>query len=107
MELGEKLLHFDPVNLLMLLVGVGFIYATLRSDSQWHTEWIKRHSSECDAKDKLITEILVELRTSNARLIELTAFHSAGLAKLEEEQLRQRDRAHDLANQLFTLKGRQ
>src|SRR3990167_4071313 len=92
------LLNFDPITLIVVLGGFIATWATLRGDSRWHTEWIKKHSKECDEQRKANNEILTELRASNTHLVTLTTTHHERMGKIDDEIIRLRDRQHDLGN---------
>lgn len=85
-----KLLHFDPVNAGIVIVGIYVVYLLLQKDSGWHTEWIKKHDAECDLRRKESAEILVELRESNARLCTLTEGHHDRIGRLENQMDKKR-----------------
>ena len=81
----DQFLHFDPITLIAILVGIVGGWYTLRNNSKWHTEWIKKHSKECDDYTKLNNEILSELQQSNARLTTLTEGHHERIARIETQ----------------------
>ena len=83
------LLHIDPINLIIVVSGIIVIWTTLRNDSKWHTDWIKKHSAECDELRKANNEILNELRTSNEHLSTLTESHHERLGRIETQMDRQ------------------
>lgn len=71
----------------ILLISIGFIgtWYTLKSDSRWHTTWIKKHSEDCDEYRKINAEVLTEIRTTNAHLVTLTEAHDHRLGRLEQQ----------------------
>jgi hypothetical protein len=89
----ENLLHFDMLNaVLILIMGIGAYRAFITRNTnfaesiKWHSEWIKKHSTECDARDKATTDILSELRTSNQHLVTLTEAQGHRLDRIEMQQ---------------------
>ena len=69
---------------MLVLVGgsIGAWY-TLRNDSKWHSEWIKKHTEESDAREQKTTEILSALLTTNAHLTTLTEGHGQRIDRIE------------------------
>jgi hypothetical protein len=57
----KDVLHFDPVTIAVILAGFIGTWYTLRSDSKWHSEWIKTHDKECDENKRQTAAILAEL----------------------------------------------
>ena len=86
-----EFLHFDPVNVLVVAVFAVGSWYTLRSETQWHSMWIKKHDDECDSQRKLNSELLAELRTSNVHLATLVEGHTGRLDKVDGEIIRLRD----------------
>ena len=56
----DELLKFDPIEVIVIVCGFIGTWYTLRADSKWHTEWIKKHSTDCDEQRKANIEILTE-----------------------------------------------
>jgi hypothetical protein len=83
-------IHFDPFNAVLILIAIGTGYrayvstqSKLKTDTDWHTEWIKRHDEECDQRDRSYTALLGELQKSNAHLTTLTEGHTQRLGRIE------------------------
>lgn len=81
--------HFDPVNLIVVLLAAAGAWFSLRNDSKWHGEWIKRHSIECDEREKTTIRILSELQNSNAHLTTLTSGHHERIQRIENSMDRE------------------
>lgn len=81
----KDLLHFDLVTVVVLLAGFVGTWYTLKSDSRWHTAWIKKHSEDCDEYRKGNAELLTAIRTTNAHLVTLTEAHDHRLERLEQQ----------------------
>ena len=79
----DELLKFDPIEVIVIVCGFIGTWYTLRADSKWHTEWIKKHSTDCDEQRKANNEILAVLRASNERLCALTEGHHERLGRIE------------------------
>ena len=91
--MAQELLHFDPLTVAILVIGFIGTWYTLKSDSKWHTEWIKKHSAECDAREATTTKIFAELTTSNAKLTTLAETHDHRLERVEGQLDRYRQAA--------------
>ena len=83
-------LHFDPIQTVLVSVAAIWAWFKIRADSEWHTEWIKRHSDECNDRDERTTKILIELQTSNAHLVTLTEGHNDRINRIEHQMDRAR-----------------
>ena len=100
----SELLHFDPITVIVVIASVIITWANLRRDSKWHSAWIKKHSEECDAREKQVTTVLLEMRTSNAHLETLVTSHHESIQRIDSEVIRVRDRVHDLGNDIQKVK---
>lgn len=96
----KELLHVDLITIAIVIGGFIGTWYTLRADSKWHTAWIKKHSEECDKRETQITNILLEMRTSNAQLSTLVTGHHESIQRIDGEVLRVRERVHDLAHDI-------
>lgn len=83
-------LHFDPLNAVLILLAIVASYkgwistqTHLENESKWHTEWIKKHSEECDQRDRNYTAIIIELQKSNSHLTTLTEADGKRLDRIE------------------------
>jgi hypothetical protein len=79
------LTHFDPITIGIIVAGFIGTWAVLRNDSKWHSDWIKKHSAECDEQRLLNTAIFTQLKESNARLTVLTEGHDHRLERIENQ----------------------
>lgn len=82
--------HFDPLNAVLILIAIiagyrAFISreTALEKDNAWHSEWIKKHSTECDQRERAYMGILAELKAGNAHLTTLTEGHGERLSRIE------------------------
>lgn len=87
--MGEYL-HFDPVNLAVVIAGIIAFWVTLRKDSDWHGSWIKKHDAECDQQRQINNRILTELQKTNEHLITLTESHGGRIDRIENQMDRAR-----------------
>lgn len=99
----KELLHFDPITLLVLIGGFIGTWTSLRKDSSWHTQWIQKHSEQCDEQRKQNNDIITSLKASTAQLVTLTDGHHERMNKIDDEVVRIRERAHDLANEVMRV----
>lgn len=96
----KELFHVDPITIVVLIVGFVGTWTALKKDSRWHTTWIKAHDKDCKETRAANSEILTELRTSNAHLTTLMTAIQQRQERTDDEIVRVRDRSHDLANEL-------
>ena len=96
MDVIESLFHFDPLNVVLLVLGMIGAWYSLRDkvsastkDIAWHSEWIKKHSVDCDEQRRLNNEILASLRESTMRLTTLTESHHERIARIEGREDRE------------------
>ena len=82
--MGE-FLHVDILNLVVVIAGIIVMWTTLRNDSKWHTQWIRKHDTECEEQRKANAKILTELQTSNAHLATLTESNGHRLNRIENQ----------------------
>jgi hypothetical protein len=89
--------HFDPFNAFLVLIAILASYrgwistqASLKKDSDWHSEWIRRHSDECDERDRTYIGLLIELQKGNAHLTTLTEGQGERIARIETQMDRKR-----------------
>ena len=81
----SNLIHFDLLNLIVVVVGLIGAYFTLVRDMRWHTEWIKKHDAECDEQRKNINAVFSELKTSNSHLSTLVDSHHDRIVRIENQ----------------------
>lgn len=85
----KELLHFDPITLITVVIaflGNQYVGSLLnKKDSKWHSDWIRKHSAECDEQRKENSEILTELRTGNATLAALVTSHNDRIGRIETQ----------------------
>ena len=80
----SEFLHFDPINLVVVIVGIVAAWVTLRNDSKWHSTWIHEHSKECDEQRKANNKILTELQTVNAQFATMAQAHDHRIDRIEQ-----------------------
>lgn len=79
----KELLHFDPLNLIVVVLAAVGAYFTLQRDSKWHTQWIQKHDKECDEQRTINTGLFTELKSMSAHLATLTEAHEKRLDRAE------------------------
>lgn len=81
----KELFHVDAVQLVVLIAGFIAMFVRLKGNTEWQGTWIKKHSEECDQREKTVNKILVELQTSNAHLTTLTVNQGDRISRLEHQ----------------------
>lgn len=88
----KELIHFDPINLLIVIVGFGaFWYKFFRSHDKLvdtvsaQAEWTQIHDRECDEQRRANMQILTEIQKVNSRLTTLTEAHEKRIDRLENQ----------------------
>ncbi len=79
----KELFHFDPLTLVVLLIGFIGAWYTMKSSTAWHTQWIKKHDAECDEQRDANNRIFRELQTANAHLGTMAEGHEKRLDRIE------------------------
>lgn len=79
----KDLFHIDPLTAILVLVGFVGMWYTLRNDSKWHTEWIKKHDMECDEQRITTNRLITEIQSTNSRLVTLAEAHGDRLNRVE------------------------
>lgn len=100
----KELFHFDPVNLVAILVIAIAAWVTMRNTLTWHTAWIRKHDEECDELRQKNGQILTQLLVTNEHLKVLVEANAQRLDRSNEEIIRIRDRTHELGNALMNKK---
>lgn len=101
----KEFLHFDPLNLAVVLFMAAGGWFYLVRDVKWHTKWIEKHQEASNKRETTIDNILVELRLSNEHLATMVKIHDDRVDKQDAEIIRLRDRQHDLAGKMQGIKG--
>ena len=81
----KDLFHLDPITIVIVLAGVIATWTALKKDLAWHSSWIARHEKDCHELRTSNSQIISELRESNARLSTLTIGHAARIDRLEDQ----------------------
>jgi hypothetical protein len=81
----ESLLHFDPITLGVLLVGIAGGWYTLKNTTKWHTSWIKDHQKECDKREETYTRMFNEIQVSNATLTAIASSTTHRVDRIEQQ----------------------
>ncbi len=83
-------LHFDPVTLLVLILGFIGTWVTLRNDSKWHGAWIKKHAKDCEDLNASYGKMFTELQVGNAKLGQLAEQSAHRIDRIENFMDRER-----------------
>lgn len=80
-----EFLHFDPITLLVLIVGLIGGWTTLKNNTSWHSKWIRKHDEECNEYKVRANEILTELKVSNERLAQIAVNNTQRIERIEHQ----------------------
>ena len=80
----ERFTHFDPLNLIVMLVLAIAAWVSMRNTIAWHTKWISKHDADCAEQRKANNQILTEIQKTNVHLATLTEGHERRLVRLED-----------------------
>ncbi len=76
---------FDPITLVVVLMGfIGTWYA-MKGTVKWHSTWIKQHDSECDEQRKANNEILTRLQVNQESLTRVCESAEHRIDRLEKQ----------------------
>lgn len=78
-------MHFDPVNLFVVVfLAVGAWYTLVR-DVRWHNSWIKKHDEVHAKRDEKIDSILSEMKVSNSHMETIIVHHEKDIERLKDK----------------------
>ena len=79
----ESLVHFDPIQIMIVAAGVIVVWTQLRGSVKWHSDWIAKHDDECHKFKTEIASTLARAVATDEKLTTMLDAHCDRIDRLE------------------------